>query len=206
MKPIFGDDDLTRIQQAVKAAEEKTAGEIVAVVAGSSDSYAGWRALAAGTATVVLALLAYQFLPWLDAAWILVGQIPLVWMFWSVSAHPPVCAAFVPIPVQRRAAERQASLQFMEQGVSETRERSGVLILISCLERQVVILGDRGIHERVGIDGWRGKVDRITAGIQAGRGTDAICQVIDELGQELGAAFPRREDDVNELPDEVVHV
>jgi putative membrane protein len=79
-----------------------------------------------------------------------------------------------------------------------------MLILVSELERRVVILGDRGIHERVGDAGWQEHVDHVIDAIHRGELARGLLDVIERLGATHAAANPVRGDDTNELPDELV--
>jgi putative membrane protein len=97
----------------------------------------------------------------------------------------------------------RAKQAFLDHGVTETRDRSGVLIFLSELEHQVQILADRGIHERLGVETWQRHVRTITRAIREDRAGIGIVEVVQEIGEELAAAFPARDDDENELPDGV---
>jgi putative membrane protein len=76
--------------------------------------------------------------------------------------------------------------------------------MISELEHRVVILGDEGVHAALGVTTWEAHVATIIAGIKAGRTGAALVGVVGQLGDALATRFPRRPDDVNELPDAVV--
>ena len=93
---------------------------------------------------------------------------------------------------------------FAERGVYDTRDRSGLLIVIAELERRVVILGDTGIHAHIGEGGWDEHVRAIVEGVRRGRGADAVVSVVRVLGEVLATHFPRRADDVDELSNAVV--
>ena len=102
------------------------------------------------------------------------------------------------------AVERRAFELFSARGLHRTRERTGMLILVSELERRVVILGDEGIHARVGDTGWREHVDHVIAAIQRGKPLEGLLEVIDRLGAVHAERLPVRPDDANELPDGIV--
>jgi putative membrane protein len=84
-----------------------------------------------------------------------------------------------------------------------TAGRTGVLIFLSVLERQVVILGDAGIHERVQTHGWQAHVDHIIAQIKKGNAAEGVCDVIARLATSLEGSAPRQSDDRDELPNTV---
>ena len=85
-----------------------------------------------------------------------------------------------------------------------TRHRTGLLLFISELERQVVVRADSGIDQCVGQDGWQAQVDRLTSRIREGRAVDGVLEVIGALRGPLAAALPVQPNDTNELPNEIV--
>jgi putative membrane protein len=86
--------------------------------------------------------------------------------------------------------------------VTETRERSGVLLFLSEAERRVELLADRGIHERVGTEDWQALVNAVVESIRTGHAGDGIASAVDAIGARLAQHFPPSPDDINELPDE----
>jgi putative membrane protein len=201
--PLFDPAALARIEAAVREGERGTAGEIVVVSVPSSDDYHDVRlaygvALALSAAAVVHALapaLEFWWLLWLQAAMVVLG--------WLALGVPPLLRLLVPKSRRQSSVLRRAQLEFMENRVYETRDRTGVLILLSELEHKVIMLGDSGIYTQLKHDGFQAYVDRIIAAIRAGRAADGVCEVIADLGQHLSARFPARQDDTNELPDSV---
>jgi putative membrane protein len=109
----------------------------------------------------------------------------------------------IPRPVQRKAVADRVKQLFIELGVTETRDRSGTLIVLSALERRIEILGDRGIHEHLGTQAWQELVESFTRLARSGSAADGLSLVITRLGRELSTHFPPRNDDVNELPDDI---
>jgi putative membrane protein len=97
-----------------------------------------------------------------------------------------------------------AFMQFYSSGLYRTREANGVEIFLSIFEKRVVVIADRGIHEKMGNVHWDDVRDRIIHGIHAGKAREGICSAIEACGDSLAKHFPRRSDDVNELPDQVI--
>jgi uncharacterized membrane protein len=100
----------------------------------------------------------------------------------------------------RRAAERAFARLHMER----TRQRNGVLIFIAPRQRALAIVGDRGIHERVGDAFWRAIVAATADAFHAGELTAGLVRAVEAVGQALATHFPPVATDVNELPDSVV--
>ena len=85
-----------------------------------------------------------------------------------------------------------------------TRERNGVLIFVVPARRRFVILGDSGIHEKVGQPFWDKVTGAVSARFKEGDFTAGLVLGIDMIAGELRTHFPYdRSSDVNELPDEV---
>jgi uncharacterized membrane protein len=76
--------------------------------------------------------------------------------------------------------------------------------VLSELERRVVLLGDRGIHARVGTEGWNKHVEHVIMRIREGRAADGVIEVLRELEGVLARQVPVQPDDENELPNAVV--
>ena len=92
---------------------------------------------------------------------------------------------------------------FHRLGMDRTRERNGVLVYLAVDDKAFAIVGDRGIHEKVGDDGWASFRDGIQAAFSEGRFADGLIEAIRAVGAILAAHFPPRGDDRNELPDTV---
>jgi len=99
-----------------------------------------------------------------------------------------------------RAAELFAGLK-MEQ----TTARNGVLLYVALKDRQMALLGDKGIHEKVGSAFWNKEVKLILSHFNKANYADGIAHVVGEIGEALRTYFPYDKDsDTNELPDDIV--
>jgi uncharacterized membrane protein len=97
-----------------------------------------------------------------------------------------------------RAAEVFAAL-----GMQATAERSGVLIYLAVDDHKLAILGDSGVHARVGDAYWQRVRDGMVERLRQGAAREAILHAVSEVGAVLQRFFPRRPDDQNELSDRV---
>lgn len=91
---------------------------------------------------------------------------------------------------------------FVRLGVARTRARNGVLVFVIPSRRQLVVMGDEGIHAQLGDPFWQEVVARIATAFARGDGTGGLVEGIARLGETLAERFPRGPDDVNELADE----
>ncbi len=206
MAHLLSVEETARVAEHVAQAERGTAGEIVVVLAERSDGYDRQRAAASFTATLLCALLLYFFVPALPELWVLCAQAPIMVLFWWLTGQRPITRALVPGRLQRDAVLARAEQAFIEQGVTETRERSGVLLFLSETERRVELLADRGIHERVGTEVWQALVVDVVTAIRSGQAASGITRAVDAIGARLAEHFPPSPGDVNELSDAPRHV
>jgi putative membrane protein len=110
----------------------------------------------------------------------------------------------MPAAEAEQAVRGAAFRMFAEHGVHNTRGRTGILLLISELERRAVILGDSGIHAKVGEDGWPRHVELLVSRIREGRTADGIIEVLGALETALAEGLPVAPDDTNELSNRVI--
>ena len=111
----------------------------------------------------------------------------------------------VPRRLFRRAPDvlTRAQHVFRRLGMHRTAERHGVLIYLAVEDRRLAVVGDEGIHGRVGGSHWHRVRDLMVEKLRANAPREAIECAIEELGRALAEHYPRRPDDRNELSDEV---
>ena len=100
--------------------------------------------------------------------------------------------------------ERAARRAFERLRMHETRERNGVLFFIVPSRRKFYVLGDTGIHARVGEDFWYAVAAVMAMHFQRGNYTEGLLRGIATLAERLAEHFPHQgAGDRNELPDKV---
>ena len=90
---------------------------------------------------------------------------------------------------------------FIERGVHNTRDRSGLLVYISWLEQEIALVADSGLEiawTTAEIDAAARELTRTMRS-----GGVAVARALASLGPRLALAVPRRETDTNELPDAI---
>jgi uncharacterized membrane protein len=102
------------------------------------------------------------------------------------------------------SVEKAADKAFLRLGMTQTKERNGVLFFVVPSRRKFVVLGDSGIHQRVGQDFWKHVAAAISEKFHDGDFTGGLVQGIEEVGEQLAAHFPHdSETDMDELSDDV---
>jgi putative membrane protein len=201
------DDDRARITATVKKVEGTTSGEIVPMVVSSSGAYPLSGVIGAMALSVPVSIVGTYFIgPMVRVVmrdlWVFLGMEAVLFLagYLLVSYVMAVKRLFISGDEMLDEVRTAAQASFYEKGLHRTRDETGVLIYISVFERKVWVLGDRGIHARVGEDVWKELVSMIVDGIKNGRQGDAICRAVERAGDILKTHFPVRKGDRDELP------
>lgn len=192
-----------RIAAAVRQAEARSMGQVVPVVVERSEPYEEARWIAAVVAAALVTGLV-ELLRWeptiaeLFALQILGGLLG-----WIAGRLAPVERLLAGKGHQERAVQARAEQAFFEHGLHETRDGTGVLIFASLRERRAVVIGDRGIHARMGDVEWKRAVEALVDGMRRDSPGDGFVAAIAIAGARLEEHFPRRAGEIipNELPD-----
>jgi putative membrane protein len=200
---LFDAGDEARISQAIVAAEKRTAGEIVAVVAAESDSYLHLPLLWAAAFAFLVPWVLITF-TWWPVTSVFVAQLIAFGLAAAILMQRPVRYWLTPQSVKHARAHRRAVEQFLTQNLHTTTGRTGVLIFVSLAEHYAEVLADAGIHAKVPQGEWQSIVDRLTGHIGADRAADGFVGAIDEIGAHLAKHFPPGTHDPNELPNHLI--
>jgi uncharacterized membrane protein len=97
-----------------------------------------------------------------------------------------------------------ADRAFARMGMARTRQRNAILFFIVPARRRFVVLGDEGIHAKVGQDFWDAVAAAVSERFRRGDFTGGLVHGVEVVGEQLARHFPfDPETDVNELPDDV---
>ena len=100
--------------------------------------------------------------------------------------------------------EKAARKAFVRLGMTKTKEHNGVLFFVVPARRKFVVLGDEGIHQKVGQEFWHRVVKVVSDEFRKSEFTEGLLRGIDEVGEQLAAYFPYdAKTDADELPDDV---
>jgi uncharacterized membrane protein len=89
---------------------------------------------------------------------------------------------------------------FAELGVWDTKEKNGVLIYVLLAERDVEIVADRGLDDRVTAEEWEAVCAAIEQDFRAGRWREGALEGVAGVTQLLAREFPSDGANANEQP------
>ena len=93
---------------------------------------------------------------------------------------------------------------FEKLGMALTKDKTGIMIFVIFGERYYDILADEGLYEKIPDETWNGLEAKLKKEFLQGSYLNGILHIVEQMGRVLSKEFPRKADDVNELPDEVV--
>ncbi len=206
-------DEERRIQATADQLEARTGVQVLAAVIGKADHYpeVPWKAfaLAAALAASVLIVRAFVAPSWfapfdaaMDAVVVLgVGMLAAV----LAACWPPLARRIVGSPRLQGEVEQYARAFFLERELFATRERNGILLLISLFERKVVVLPDSGVAARLSDGALAGVIDGMRTPLARGRRAEAVLAGLTALENALLAAGVRETaGGPDEIPSEFV--
>ncbi|HDP93737.1 MAG TPA: hypothetical protein ENN40_00020 [Candidatus Aminicenantes bacterium] len=211
-------EQVRKVEAAVRESEKKTSAEIAVAMIRESSDYARYELLAAVIFGLVYFTALAVFTPWLEAwlqtltwsysATILVAAsgfstFLVIAITYFLANLAPIDRWIVPRRIMVEQVRRRAMRHFLEAVVHRTRERNGMLIFLSRLERRIEIVTDIGISDRIPRSTWEGVLNELSSGLKRGDPGDALAQAVTRCGEILAVHFPPRPDDINELKDSV---
>lgn len=209
----LSDQDRARISEAVRAAEQRTSAEIVPMLVVRSGLYRdACHRTGLAVALLVLSLLLVletAWWPWgwhaTNAAWLILATVLAYRLGVWIGTFAPVIRAVTSTERLRQKVRLRADRAFAQHGISQTRERTGVLIMVSLLERQVYVLPDRGIAHRIAAGQWEDITAAVTARLKTNDITGGLCAGIERCGALLSQVCPAGPgENPDELPDRLV--
>jgi uncharacterized membrane protein len=98
---------------------------------------------------------------------------------------------------------KEATRVFERLGMTKTKERNGVLIYLCFTRKQIAILGDQGINEKVPEGYWDELYHSMATAFRNGNYCLGICESVQRVGEKLSMHFPVNQDNPNELSNEI---
>ena len=98
----------------------------------------------------------------------------------------------------------RAAFLFGQLKMDKTDLRNGVLIYVAFIDRKFSIIGDYGIHEKVGDEFWDHIKTKMLNHFKTGKVFEGLMDAIHDAGEALAKYFPFVSGDRNELPDDII--
>jgi putative membrane protein len=157
MKQILSDAERARLDNLIKDAEEKTGTQIVLATVKRSDNYTEipWKAFALGSSVTGFAVFITDLLlPWWITDTVILFSVAAIIGAGALLAlvaliFPFFARLFVSGNRKETEARQYAESLFLSRELFATEGRRGILLLVCQFERQVVILPDIGVRDKL---------------------------------------------------------
>lgn len=196
--------DLRRISEAISAAEATTSAEIRVVL--QRDPVVQHPFF-----SIMWASLLALVVPWpvlllspMPALQILTLQAGLFVVMVPVMLLPSIAPHMVPKLALKSAARSTALEIFLAHGIPQTPGRSGVLIFAAAREHLIEVVADEGAHTHLGFAAWNAICEEVASRARQGALADGLVAGVEKAGMLLSGPLPRRPDDRNDLPNQVI--
>ncbi|MCB0421273.1 MAG: TPM domain-containing protein [Bdellovibrionales bacterium] len=205
VEPYLSKEESEKISEIVKDIELHTSGEVVPVIIKSSST----------VGHVPLILLPFTLLvgffilsEWhfnLESEWLMLINISTSIILTKIlSPLSFIERLLTPKGDQQHQVELRAEKEFYDSQLSATQGQTGILIFISLMERQVVVLGDQAISQKLPSETWQSVVDIIVTGIKKKNLFLGLEGGLQACGKILREHFPIQDNDTNELQNHLV--
>ena len=204
-------DDVDEIGAAITQQEERTSGEIVAVLAAQSGSY-GLLPLFMAAFIALLVPLVMLYLPMMSEGRFVIWSADKIYFLQLVVfvglalllSLRPVRYWIVPRAIKQKWARAHALEQFAAQEMHTTQGRTGVMIFVSVVEHYAEVIADKGIYEKVPHAHWQEIVDEMVSHIEKKDPKKGFLVAIERAGDLLHAHFPPGAVPENELANHLI--
>ncbi len=110
-----------------------------------------------------------------------------------------------PVDLLRGETARERAIDvFSQLRIWDTEHNNGVLIYLLLADRDVEIVADRGIHAKVGADGWEAICRAMEAAFRQGEFESGVVRGVRAVSEHLQRHYPAQGATPNELPDRPV--
>ncbi len=107
--------------------------------------------------------------------------------------------------LEKKYTPRDIALkEFVKLKMNKTKDKTGILFFLIFDEKKFEIIADEGINSKISPDYWNEISDRIKNHFMSKNYLEGIIQGIAEMGEVLVKEFPCKDDDKNELSNEVI--
>jgi putative membrane protein len=185
------------LTEAVREVERCSCAEIVVEIRSRSGSY-GHADARFASLLAFIALLVLLFSPWPFAAGWVALDVALVWVVGLFSARKSDAVRRLMTTERERVnqARTVAASVFLDRGVANTKEETGVLVYLSTLEGHIELLADRGVLQAVPSLEWNQLAE---AARRDHATTETLLALVRGLTPLLERHLPVREGDEDEL-------
>ena len=198
------EDNRNKIEGAIAQIESKTIGELVPVIIKTSDLYLAANLRFGLITSLLTPLLIYYVFPNLVTLDYIFLSIPGFILGYFIANFPIIKRKLILSRESNEEVHQMAIQYFHHLDLKATQGRSAILILVSLLEKRVVILADSGIHKKLPDGNWDQFLIPLLSHIKNYQLSQGLCETILGIGKILELHFPSKGENLNEIPNRLI--
>lgn len=203
----ISDKEKQQLEQLIIDCESRTSGEIVTVIANSSDSYWFIPTLWAMGLAMLTPAICYFAFPQIHLLWLFDMQLLSALLFSLLFRWQPIKMFLVPKKVQQQRARRMAHELFFMQDLHRKHTDNAILIFVSVAEHYVEVLADSAIDEKAPEGTWKIIIKDFVKHVKEGHIALGYQGAIVACGALLAEHFPStNEKDDDQLPNHLIEL
>jgi len=202
------------LDKRIAEAEKRTGAQIVVAAIERSDSYSEipWKAFALGVSVAGLLVFIFDLLwpGWYSQTAVLISAVTIL-MLGILSALlslyiPKFARLFLAAHRAEVEVHQYAESLFLSHELFATQRRTGILLLVSLFERQVILLPDKGCSKRLSQKAMQKIIAQMTPSLASGQVTRALENGLIKLTETLAVKKrgKSRKSRKNELSDGII--
>jgi putative membrane protein len=190
-----------QLWQAIADIESQSQVEMVVIVQSRANDYPD-VALALGVISAWLTHTYLVFVPILFTDWaVYFGPLLAFLLGWLLGKIPMFILLCVPAKRLQRNTEIMARALFQKGGIHHTYGKTGVLVYCAYLEKQVVVIADRGVELTLPAEEWQKLKKQLQGIFRSHDPLQALLAVLTASQAVFSQYLPAQPNNINELPD-----
>ena len=204
---ILNKRQIEAIEEKVKTIESKTVSELVPLIVLRSTPHFGFEVKVIFSITFLSLFLVALYdeltvFP-LNLSHAFLIFVSLQFLFLLILKIPRFEKALIHKAVLAKAVHDRTLIEFHKEKLSETKHRTGVLLLISLFERRVHVLADTAYRGVISTEEWKKITDHSAKLIAKNQLFEAVIESLDHMEALLVKYFPSAVAHSNELNNEL---
>lgn len=208
MKPlnkILGPEGNAKVEARIKSFEENTGCELVVAIARESDPYPAAPLRFSFITTIIISLVATYYLSFHFDSILVLAQVVLILIFIRVGNINWVKKRVLVDAEVEREVNEKAVETFHELCTTKTQHQVSTLLYFSLLEKQIRLLVDKDLNEKIEQTTLDKIVNNLSFEIKSKKFADGIIHSIDSIEVMVLEAFGQKLDQVppNEIKNQI---
>lgn len=197
--------DKQAISKSIELLESKSSAELVAVVTKKSATYKYESSVISIIMVCFISLICLYF----DISTLFLMQIQILLflvLHFIFDKFESLVLFLLPSFYKKSTASKYANTQFANLKLNRTKTKHALMFFVSIDEKYVEIITDENISANVSNDYWQEIVDEFIKDVKNGDLSGGYLKAINTCSTYLIKEFPIKDNDENELPNEVIEL